>query len=294
MDLEPSIRRHAAALRALLVFTVLLGLVYPVALYAVGRLPGLQDRADGSLVRADGRTAGSSLLAQPFTGAAGEPLRRYFQSRPSNAGDGYDPLASGASNLGPEDVVDVPGPDGRTSLLTRVCERSAAVGELEGVDGSRPYCTDGGVGAVLAVFGERAPDGTVPHPARVVSVNERPGTVDAPFVARYRGVPVELARPGEDYSAGLIVPVRGDAPADPVVPPDAVTGSGSGLDPHISPAYAALQLDRVAAARGVAPDRVRALVEDHTDGRDLGFMGAPRVNALELNLALDRRFPVRG
>ncbi|GGV06351.1 potassium-transporting ATPase KdpC subunit [Actinomadura cremea] len=289
--MEHSFRRHAAALRALLVFTVLLGLAYPVALYAVGRLPGLQDRADGSLVRADGRTVGSSLLAQPFTGPDGEPLRWYFQSRPSNAGDGYDPLSTGASNLGPEDVVDAPD---RRSLLTQVCERSRAVGVLEGVDGSRPYCTDGGVGAVLAVFGERAADGTVPRPARVVSVNERAGVVKAPFVARYQGVEVELARQGEDRAGGLIVPVRGDAPADPAVPPDAVTGSGSGLDPHISPAYAALQLDRVAQARGVAPGRVRALVEEHTDGRSLGFMGEPRVNVLALNLALDQRFPGRG
>jgi K+-transporting ATPase ATPase C chain len=82
---------------------------------------------------------------------------------------------------------------------------------------------------------------------------------------------------------------NGVDPAD--VPADAVTASASGLDPGISPAYAAIQVDRVAAERGMAPDEVAALVAEATIGRDLGFIGAPYVNVLQLNLALDRELP---
>lgn len=82
---------------------------------------------------------------------------------------------------------------------------------------------------------------------------------------------------------------EGVAPAD--VPVDAVTGSGSGIDPHISPAYAALQVPRVARVNGLTEDRVRDLVAQNTDGRGLGFLGAERVNVLELNVALGLTAP---
>ena len=72
------------------------------------------------------------------------------------------------------------------------------------------------------------------------------------------------------------------------IPVDAVTTSGSGIDPHISPAYARLQVPRIAAVRGLTQERVRQLVDDNTDGRSLGFLGEPGVNVLELNLALDK------
>ncbi|QYC45546.1 Potassium-transporting ATPase C chain [Nonomuraea coxensis DSM 45129] len=269
--LPSPLRRHLAALRAVAVLTVLLGLIYPLVTTGLAQVL-FPRQANGSVIR----DVGSSLIGQSFTDADGRPVRKYFQSRPSAAGDGYDPTSTSASNLGPEDVVDIPPAGegkGRPSLLTQVCARSKAAGELEGVSGARPYCTPDGVGAVLKVF-----------PGRVVSVNQPcPAT---PFVAAYQGVRVECATPGEDYAPGRTVPVRGNA-APPVVPADAVTASGSGLDPHISPAYARLQAPRVARERGLPLDRVRGLIEEHTTGRILGFMGEPAVNVLELNLALD-------
>ncbi|BCQ07857.1 potassium-transporting ATPase KdpC subunit [Mycobacterium heckeshornense] len=283
------VRLHWAALRALLVLTALLGLGYPVAVWLLAQLPGLHDKAQGSIIEVDGKAVGSRLIGQSFTDAAGRALPQYFQTRPSAAGDGYDPTASGASNLGPEDIVDTPA---RKSLLTLVCARSKAVGELEHVDGSRPFCTGNGVGAVLSVLGPRDARGNVVHPTRVVSVNEPCATTARPFVASYHGVRVECANPGENYSTGRIVPVRGAAPGNPPVPADAVTASGSGLDPDISPAYADIQAARVARARRVGTDQIRELIRQNERGRDLGIFGEPRVNVVQLNLALDQKYPL--
>jgi potassium-transporting ATPase KdpC subunit len=278
------VARHLAAARALLVFTLLLGIGYPLAMIGIAQLPGLNARAEGSLVTSGDRVVGSRLIGQAFTDEGGNPLPAYFQSRPSVAGAGYDPTSTSASNLGPEDVVDTPD---RPSLLTQVCARSLAVGELEGVDGSRPYCTPDGVGAVLGVYYSAGLTGDV---VRVVSLNQTSGP---PFLREYRGVPVELAVPGEDYSEAVIVPIRGDAPADPIVPADAVTASASGLDPDISPGYARLQAPRVARERGIDLAEVQSLIDHHTDGRVFGLLGEAGVNVLELNLALDQRYPVR-
>ena len=180
------------AVRALVVMTLLLGVAYPLLVTAVAQL-AVPGRADGSLVERDGRVVGSSLVGQSF---AGDPA--YFWSRPSAAGDGYDPQASGASNLGLDDPA----------LVDAVRARQREV---------------------AAADGTRAQD----------------------------------------------------------VAPDALLASGSGLDPHISPAYAEQQVARVARARGLEPDVVRRLVREHTQGRTWGVLGEPRVDVLGLDLALD-------
>jgi potassium-transporting ATPase KdpC subunit len=283
------LRQHVAALRALIVFTVVFGIGYPLVITGIAQIPGLQHRANGSLIHLDGKVVGSAVIGQSFTDAKGNPIPKYFQSRPS-AGD-YDPTASGASNLGPESIVDtlpnpaVKGDTGTPSLLTVVCGRSEAVGKLEGVDGQRPYCTSDGVGAVLSVIRSHGLTGNV---VKVVSVNQAcPAT---PFISSYDGVPVTCATYGGNYAIGKIVPIHGPGkawPANPV-PPDAVTASGSGLDPDISTDYARLQAPRVARVRGLALTEVLSLVKKYTSARSLGFIGEPSVNVLQLNLALDR------
>jgi K+-transporting ATPase ATPase C chain len=294
MRLPSWISQHLAALRAVIVLTIILGLAYPFVLVGIAQIPGLKHRADGSMIQSSGTTVGSSLVGQSFVDKDGNALVQYFQSRPSAAGAGYDPTATAASNLGPESIVDtLPDPSvkddtGKQSLLTQVCTRSMDVGKLEGVDGARLYCTPGGVGAVLAVFHSGGASGPV---TRVVSLNEAcPAT---PFVNQYQGVTVECAKFGEDYSQGVVVAIRGNAPAHPAVPADAVTASGSGLDPQISVDYARLQAARVAKARGIDTAAVQRLIDRYTSGRALGFMGQPAVSVLPLNVALDKQYPFK-
>lgn len=117
-----SVRQHVAALRVLLVLTLIVGLAYPLAVTAVSQLvtPG---RANGTLITSSAGTAGSSLIGQSFSDANGDPLPQWFQPRPSAAGAGYDPTSSGASNLGPDN----------SELLKAVERRRAAAAALDGV-----------------------------------------------------------------------------------------------------------------------------------------------------------------
>lgn len=194
--LPPAVRTHLTALRMLLVFTVICGIAYPLLVAGVAQA-AFPHRANGSTVSYAGHPAGSSLLGQSFTlpGKDGKPDPKWFQPRPSAGG--YDPSASGASNLGPDN------PD----LVKAIKQRKAAVAAFDGVPESK-------------------------------------------------------------------------------VPADAVTASGSGLDPDISPAYAYEQVNRVATVRSLPASAVRRLVADHVTSRSLGFLGERRVDVVTLNLAL--------
>jgi potassium-transporting ATPase KdpC subunit len=172
------------------VTTVVLGLGYPLLVTGLGQLL-FPKQANGSLIERDGQVVGSRLIAQGFSGD------KYFHPRPSAAGNGYDPTASGGSNLGPTNQA----------LVTRVQQDVAKWQQ------------------------------------------ENPGAA---------------------------------------VPADLVTTSGSGLDPDISPANAEFQAPRVAKARRMNVEDVRRIVAKHTQARQWGIFGEPRVNVLELNLELDR------
>ncbi|BCK68012.1 potassium-transporting ATPase KdpC subunit [Streptomyces libani subsp. rufus] len=203
-------RLIGAGLRALLVLTVVCGVLYPLVVTGVAQA-AFPDQANGSEVRSHGKVVGSSLIGQRYDKGQnkdGEPVPdlRYFQPRPSaglgsNQANGvntrYDLQVSGASNLGATN----------TDLIKAVQERKHWVSTTYQVPESK-------------------------------------------------------------------------------VPADAVTSSGSGLDPHISPAYAQLQTATVARRNHLPAGTVEKLVEEHTDGRDLGFLGEPRVNVLELNVGL--------
>jgi K+-transporting ATPase ATPase C chain len=187
-------RQVLPALLVVLVLTLLVGVAYPLAVTGISQL-AFHDEANGSLITdGDGTVVGSALIGQGFT----EP--KHFWPRPSAAGDGYDAMASAASNLGPNDET----------LLAAVEERATAYREANGL------------------------------------------------------------APGAE------------------VPVDAVTASGSGLDPHISVDNARLQAPRVAEARGLDVAQVLDLVEQNTEQPSLGVLGEEAVNVLRLNLALDR------
>ena len=119
---NPAVRQTWTAIRALLVLTVVLGILYPAVILGIGQL-AMPSQANGSLERVNGEVVGSSLIGQSFTDSDGNALPEWFQSRPSAAGDGYDASASSGSNLGPNN----------SDLVTAIGDRQAAIEESDGV-----------------------------------------------------------------------------------------------------------------------------------------------------------------
>jgi potassium-transporting ATPase KdpC subunit len=242
------------------VLTILLGVLYPLAVYAVGQV-GFKNQADGSLVKENGQVVGSKLIAEDFTSA------KYFQPRPSKTigtgydGNGYDASASAASNLGPSNpklIGNVPGVN---------------------IDGKNPYAT---------------PDDPYCLPVQATDKNgndlsDKNG--DPVYEKNKDGTYV--CDPGTIPERVLAYRAENRLAANVKVPVDAVTASFSGLDPAISIANARLQAPRVATARHMSLAEVMSEISKHTQGRMLGFLGEPNVNVLELNLALDRLSPAQ-
>ncbi|MCB5163821.1 potassium-transporting ATPase subunit C [Streptomyces bambusae] len=223
-------RLLGAGLRALLVLTVICGVLYPLAVTGIAQAL-FHDKANGSEIKdKSGQVVGSSLIGQTYhlpkkdpndAEEAARPDLKWFQPRPSNG------LGTNSVNTQ------------YSLILSGATNRSGDNGAVGG------QCT------------KNAEDGTLC--AQVIAAKE--------------------AVIADNSTATYTV-----KPAD--VPADAVTSSGSGLDPDISPAYAKLQIHRVAEKNGLDVKAVEKLVADHTEGRTLGFIGEPRVNVLELNTAL--------
>jgi K+-transporting ATPase ATPase C chain len=188
----------------------------------------------------------------------GQPFAKpeYFHPRPSSAGNGYDATQSGASNLGPTSAKLLHG-------TTKIDDKKNEVVDFDGINlRIVHYCVEN----------------QIPYESSVPldQLKDSHGALDD----------VKLIKQFNDAKAPLVFTAK-----EPI-PPDAVTASASGLDPHISPANAEKQTARVAKARGTSADQVRQLIAQFTQRADWGFLGEPRVNVLLLNNALDHKFPI--
>jgi K+-transporting ATPase ATPase C chain len=180
----------------------------------------------------------------------------YFHPRPSAAGNGYDATASGGTNFGPTSAKLLRG-------TTKTDDKKNEVVDFDGIS--------------LRIV-HYAVDNGIPYESSVPldQFKDAHGDLDD----------VKLIKAFNDDKAPLLL--KSKQP----IPSDAVTASSSGLDPQISITNAEIQAARVAKARGVTAEQVKALIPQFTDREDLGFLGEPRVNVLLLNIALDQRFPV--
>ena len=249
-------RQLITALVVVVMMTVALGLVYPLVVTGVAQV-AFHGKANDSIVKVDGKAVGSSLLGQSFTDKDGNPIPKYFQSRPSAAGSGYDASVSSASNLGPSNPN--------------------LIGNIPGVsitDKTNPYATPSDPYCVPVQSTDKDGNDITDKAGNPVYDKNKDGT----YACNSGTVPERVL--AYRRLNGLAANVK--------VPVDAVTASASGLDPDISIANADLQAPRVAEARHLPVGTVLAQVKAHTDGRALGFLGEKAVNVLELNLALDR------
>jgi len=254
--------------------------VYPAIVYGVAQAV-FPNQANGSLVKRDGtptvkddEAVGSALLGQNFSQPG------YFHPRPSAAGAGYDASSSGGSNLGPLSDKLI---NGMTTAQPAVAPATQPTESLS-FDGLRlraiHYAVENNIAFKLYKV---SPDGTKTEvPLR--QYQDAQGNLND--IALVDAFP----HPTTDDDAKRTVMVADDF-AQPI-PADAVTASGSGLDPHISLANAEIQKARIAAARKISADQVETLIQQHTDRPSLGIFGEPGVNVLMLNLALDAKYPL--
>jgi potassium-transporting ATPase KdpC subunit len=254
-------RQLITAALATLVLAVLTGIIYPLAVWAIGQ-GALSYRANGSFIKnAKGQVIGSALIGQEFLDQQGNALPKYFQPRPSAAGSGYTANASGASNLGPGDprlVGFIPGFN-----AVDLSGNTSATNPFATPDD--PYCVPTDVKTGNPVIS--------PSAGQQYAKNK-----DGTFVCDSNTIP----------ERALAYRQLNNLDAKAIVPVDAVTASFSGLDPDISVANADLQAPRVGKARKLTVEQVMAMIRSHTNSRLLGVIGEKTVNVLDLNLALDK------
>ena len=265
--------------------TLILGAVccglYPLVVWGVSQAV-FPIQANGSLVKKDGsfttddtQAVGSYLIGQNFSAPG------YFHPRPSAAGTGYDGSSSGGTNLGPLSDKLI---NGATQTPPPAAAPAPPPAETLAFDGIRlrviHYCVDNGIAFKLYTI---KPGGTRIAEVPLSKYQDKDGNLlDTKLVDEFPHPPTD--------PADKIAVIAADFAT--LIPGDAVTGSGSGLDPHISPENALLQAQRVADARKLPKAKVLELIRASTDQPNLGFLGDPGVNVLMLNIALDKRAPL--
>jgi len=256
-------RQLLTSVAMIIVITLVCGLGYSLVITGIGEA-AFGHQANGSSLRANGRVVGSSLIGQPFTDAKGNPVPKYFQSRPSSATTSAatdNITVGGASNLGPSNPLLIGFVPGVNTV---------------GLDGSpsrtNPFSTPTDPYCVPVDTSSSAVPVLTPTPGQKYARNP-----DGTYLCDPNTVPERAIAYRSEF---------GLAP-DAEVPVDAVTASASGLDPDISIANADLQAPTVARARNLTLSTVRRVIAANTTGRSLGLLGDPGVNVLTLNLALD-------